>query len=245
MKIDILTLFPELFRDFLNTSILKRAIDKDLININIINIRDYSKDKHKKVDDYTYGGGPGMVLTPQPIYDAYKCIDTKDIDTPCIYLSPQGKTFNQDMAMEFSQYPHLIFLCGHYEGIDQRIIDKIVTHEVSIGDYILTGGELPTMVVIDAISRLVPGVLGNENSSNYDSFSDGLLEYPHYTRPYEFMGEKVPDILLSGDHEKIRRWRKGASLINTKKKRPDLLKKYNLTEEEKEILRNYNESDLK
>ena len=243
MKIDILTLFPGLFSDFINTSILKRAIDKGLIDINTINIRDYSKDKHKKVDDYTYGGGPGMVMTPQPIYDAYKSIDIKEIESPCIYLSPQGKLFNQKMAREFSQYPHLIFLCGHYEGIDQRVIDKIVTHEVSIGDYILTGGELPTMVIIDTISRLVPGILGNQDSPHDDSFSHGLLEYPQYTRPYDFMGEKVPDILLSGDHQKIREWRRVKSLLNTREKRPKLFENYNLTDEEKKFLRKHGENN--
>lgn len=243
MKIDILTLFPELFNDFMNTSILKKGIENKIIEINTINIRDFSLDKHKKVDDYTYGGGPGMVMTPQPIYDAFKSIEKTHSKTPCIYLSPQGELFNQDMAFELSKYPHIIFLCGHYEGIDQRVIDKIVTHEVSIGDYILTGGELPSMVMIDTISRLLPGVLGNVSSAHEDSFSNGLLEFPQYTRPYEFMSEKVPDILISGDHKKIHQWRRIKSLIKTKKKRPDLYKKYKLKKEEKELLIKYNEYD--
>lgn len=243
MKIDILTLFPELFENFMNTSILKRGIDNKLIEINIINIRDFSLDKHKKVDDYTYGGGPGMVMTPQPIYDAFKSIEKKHPETPCVYLSPQGNIFNQDMAVDFSKYPHIIFLCGHYEGIDQRVINKIVTHEVSVGDYILTGGELPSMVMIDTISRLLPGILGNDNSAHDDTFSSGLLEFPQYTRPYEFMGEKVPNILLSGDHKKINQWRRFKSLINTKEKRPDLYKRHKLNIEEQELLIKYNEYD--
>ena len=244
MKIDILTLFPEIFDIFMNHSILKKGIENKRIEINTINIRDFSMDKHKKVDDYTYGGGPGMLMTPQPIYDAFTSIEkVLPQQTPCIYLSPQGEQFNQDMAVEFSKYSHIIFLCGHYEGIDQRVINKIVTNEVSVGDYILTGGELASMVMIDTISRLLPGVLGNDNSVHDDTFSNGLLEFPQYTRPYEFMDEKVPKILLSGDHKKIKQWRKMKSLINTQKKRPDLFKKYKLNAEEQELLTKYNECD--
>lgn len=236
MKIDVLTLFPELFYAFKNTSIIKRGIKNNIININPINIRDFSIDNHRKADDYPYGGGPGMVMTPQPIYDAYKSIKKLSKDIPCIYLSPQGKVFNQDMAIEIAHYPQVIFLCGHYEGIDQRIIDKIVTHEISIGDYVLTGGELPAMVMIDCISRLVPGILGNEQSAQEDSISSGLLEFPQYTRPYKFLGEKVPDILLSGNHKKIDQWRKIESLLKTKKRRPDLFERYTFSNEEKKIL---------
>lgn len=243
MRIDILTLFPESFDAFMNHSILKKSIESKLIEINTINIRDFSSNKHKKVDDYTYGGGPGMLMTPQPIYDAFSSIEKKSPQTPCVYLTPQGKPFHQDMAVEFSKYSQIIFLCGHYEGVDQRIINKIVTHEVSLGDYILTGGELASMVVIDALSRLLPGVLGNDDSAHDDSFSNGLLEFPQYTRPYEFMNTKVPKILLSGNHKKIKQWRKMKSLINTQNKRPDLFKKYELTKEEQELLIEYNEYD--
>ncbi len=243
MRIDVLTLFPEVFNGFIQTSIMKRGIDRKIISIHITNIRDFSLDKHKKTDDYPYGGGPGMVMTPQPIYDSYQSIKKVSPTPPCIYLSPQGKTFNQEMAMELSKYPQIIFLCGHYEGIDERIIHNIVTHEVSIGDYVLTGGELPAMVMIDCISRLLPGMLGNSNSAREDSISNGLLEFPQYTRPYEFLGEKVPDILLSGDHQKIEEWRKIHSLFRTKKRRPDLFHKYSLSEKEKKLLRDYGENN--
>lgn len=243
MRIDVLTLFPEVFNGFTQTSIMKRGIDRKIIDIHITNIRDFSLDKHKKTDDYPYGGGPGMIMTPQPIYDSYQSIEKVSPTPPCIYLSPQGKIFNQEMAMELSKYPQIIFLCGHYEGIDERIIHNIVTHEVSIGDYVLTGGELPAMVMIDCISRLLPGMLGNSNSAREDSISNGLLEFPQYTRPYEFLGEKVPDILLSGDHQKIEEWRKIHSLIKTKKRRPDLFHKYSLSEKEKKLLTDYNENN--
>lgn len=243
MKIDILTLFPEFFTTFKNISMIKRGIENNLIDINPINIRDFSIDKHKKVDDYPYGGGPGMVMTPQPIYDAYTSIERLSEDVPCIYLSPQGDVFNQDMAMEISQHQQVIFLCGHYEGVDQRVIDKIVTHEISIGDYVLTGGELPAMVMIDCIARLIPGILGNKHSAQEDSISSGLLEFPQYTRPYKFLGEEVPDILLSGNHEKIEQWRKAKSLVKTKKRRPDLFEKYILSNEEKKLLKKIKENN--
>lgn len=243
MKIDILTLFPEFFTTFKNTSMIKRGIENNFIDINPINIRDFSIDKHKKVDDYPYGGGPGMVMTPQPIYDAYKSIERLSEDVPCIYLSPQGEVFNQDMAMEISRHPQIIFLCGHYEGVDQRVIDKIVTHEISIGDYVLTGGELPAMVMIDCIARLIPGILGNKHSAQEDSISSGLLEFPQYTRPYKFLGKEVPDILLSGNHEKIEQWRKTKSLVKTRKRRPDLFDKYILNNEEKKLLKKIKENN--
>lgn len=223
MKFDILTLFPEMFEN-LKQSIIGRAIEKNIININLINIRDFSKDKHKKVDDTPYGGGAGMVMKPDVVYSAYNSI--KDKNAKVIYMSPQGKTLNQENVEELSKEEHLVILCGHYEGIDQRVLDKIVDEEISIGDYVLTGGELPAMVLIDSVSRYVEGVL-KEDSIKEESFSDGLLEYPQYTRPEVFEGEKVPEILLSGHHENINKWRKEKSLEITKKKRPELIKNKN------------------
>ena len=219
MKFDILTLFPEMFKP-LNESIIKKAIDKKLIEINLINIRDFSKDKHKKVDDAPYGGGAGMVIKPDVVYDAYKSIDSDGAKV--IYMSPQGKTLNQKKVEELAKNNHLIILCGHYEGIDQRVIDKIVDEEISIGDYVLTGGEIPAMVLIDTVSRYVEGVISSE-SRYEETFSNELLEYPQYTRPEIFEEMKVPEILLSGNHEKIKEWRKEKSIEITKKKRPDIL----------------------
>lgn len=221
MRFDILTLFPEMF-DVLKSSILGKAIEKELININTINIRDFSKNKHKKVDDTPYGGGAGMVIRPDVVYDAYKSI--KNTNAKVIYLSPQGKKLNQEKVKELSKEEHIILLCGHYEGIDQRVLDKIVTEEISIGDYVLTGGEIPAMVLIDAVSRYVDGVISSE-STEEESFSDGnLLEYPQYTRPEIFMEEKVPEVLISGHHENIKKWRRDKSFEITKQKRPELLK---------------------
>lgn len=220
MKFDVLTLFPEMF-DCLQESIIGRAMEKELIQINLINIRDFSKDKHKKVDDTPYGGGVGMVIRPDVVYDAYKSIQDKKAKV--IYLSPQGKVLNQDKVKELATEEHLILLCGHYEGIDQRVLDEIVDEEISIGDYVLTGGELPAMVLIDAVSRYVTGVL-NEDSTKEESFSNKLLEYPQYTRPEEFRGKRVPEVLISGHHKNIKEWREEKSLEVTKKKRPDLLK---------------------
>ena len=220
MKFDVLTLFPEMF-EILNQSIIGKAIEKELIDINLINIRDFSKDKHKKVDDTPYGGGAGMVMKPDVVYDAYQSI--KDRNAKVIYMSPQGKPLNQKKVEELSKENHLIILCGHYEGIDQRVLDKIVDEEISIGDYVLTGGEIPAMVLIDSVSRYVEGVL-KEDSIKEESFSNGLLEYPQYTRPEIFEGMKVPEVLLSGHHENIEKWRKEKSLEITKKKRPDILK---------------------
>ena len=235
-----MTLFPDMIRQGLNSSIIGKAQEKDLIEINTINIRDYAYNKHKQVDDYPYGGGAGMVMQPEPIYEAYKNIITKSEEKPrVIYLTPQGKTFNQEMAMELSKEKELTFLCGHYEGIDERAIDMIVTDEVSIGDYILTGGELAVMVMIDAISRLVPNVLSNEVSAETESFDDNLLEYPQYTRPAVFMDKKVPDILLSGHHKNIDDWRREQSLIRTYEKRPDLLERADLTDKDKKFLDKY------
>jgi len=219
MKFNILTLFPEMF-ETLKQSVIGKAIEKNIVEINLINIRDFSKDKHKKVDDTPYGGGAGMVIRPDVVYDAYKSI--KDKSTKVIYLSPQGKTLNQKMVEELSKEESLTLLCGHYEGIDQRVIDKIVDEEISIGDYVLTGGEMPAMVLVDAVSRYIPNVLSGE-SIKEESFSEGILEYPQYTRPEEFEGVKVPDILLSGHHENIEKWRKEEAVRITKIKRPDLL----------------------
>lgn len=219
MKFSVLTLFPEMF-SALDESIIGRAKENKLIDIKLINIRDFSKDKHKKVDDTPYGGGAGMVIRPDVVYDAYKSIDHKNARV--IYLSPQGKVFNQSKVKELSKEEHLILLCGHYEGIDQRVIDEIVDEEISIGDYVLTGGELPAMVLIDSISRYIEGVL-SEQSIEEESFSNGLLEYPQYTRPEIFLGNEVPEILKSGHHENIDKWRKEKSLEITMVKRPDLI----------------------
>ncbi len=221
MQFDVLTLFPEMFEP-VKQSIVGRAEEKGLIRINLINIRDFSKDKHKKVDDTPYGGGAGMVMRPDVVYDAYSSIKNKE-NAKMIYLSPQGNVLNQKKVVELSKQEHIILLCGHYEGIDQRVIDEIVDEEISIGDYVLTGGELPAMVLIDSVSRYVEGVLAEE-STKEESFSENLLEYPQYTRPEEFRGKKVPEVLVSGHHQNIHKWRKEKSLEITKQKRPDLLK---------------------
>ena len=220
MKFDVLTLFPEMFEP-LNSSIIGRAKEKNLIEINLINIRDFSKDKHKKVDDTPYGGGAGMVMMPDVVYDAYKSVEDKNAKV--IYMSPQGKKLTQKKVEELANEEHLIILCGHYEGIDQRVIDKIVDEEISIGDYVLTGGEIPAMVLIDSVSRYSSGVIAEE-SREEESFANGLLEYPQYTRPEVFEGVKVPEVLLSGHHANIEKWRKEKALEITKLKRPDLLK---------------------
>lgn len=219
MRIDVLTLFPQMFTP-LNESILKRAQENKLIEINIINIRDFSKDVHKKCDDYPYGGGSGMVMTPQPLYDAIMSVKNENSKVFC--MSAKGKKFSYKMAKELSTLPHIILICGHYEGIDQRIIDLLVDEEISIGDYVLTGGEFPAMVVIDAVSRFVEGVI-NKDSLLEESFTNNMLEYPHYTRPQEFMGLKVPEVLLSGNHAEIEKFRRQESEKITRKNRPDLL----------------------
>lgn len=228
MKFDVLTLFPEMFMS-LKQSIIGKAEEKQLININLINIRDFSKDKHKKVDDTPYGGGAGMVMKADVVYDAYKSIQSEDAKV--IYLSPQGKVLNQKKVEELSKEKHLILLCGHYEGIDQRVLDKIVDEEISIGDYVLTGGELPAMVLIDSVSRYIDGVLNKESISE-ESFSQGILEYPQYTRPEIFGDERVPEILISGHHENINKWRRCEALKNTYFKRPELLESVELSDED-------------
>ena len=224
MNCYIMTLFPEMVMSGLSASITGRAMDNGLIHVEAINIRDYSKDKHKKVDDYPYGGGAGMVMQAQPIYDCYQSIVERiEGNYRCIYLTPQGKTFKQNIAKQYSKEENLIFLCGHYEGVDERVLEEIVDEYVSLGDFVLTGGELPAMVMVDAISRLVPGVLHNDESAFTESFENGLLEYPQYSRPEEWMGKKVPEILLSGDHAKVDAWRLSQSIERTRNLRPDLL----------------------
>ena len=222
----------------LSTSIIGRAMANELLTIEAVNIRDFAENKHNRVDDYTYGGGAGMLMQAGPVYGAYRSVAEKAKSKPrVIYLSPQGKTFSQSMAEEFAQEEELIFLCGHYEGIDDRVLEEIVTDYVSIGDYVLTGGELPAMVMIDAVSRLIPGVLHNDTSAEFESFQDNLLEYPQYTRPEEWHGKKVPEILLSGHHANIEKWRREQSVIRTAKRRPDLLEKADLTQKEKELVK--------
>ena len=247
MQFYIMTLFPEMVMNGLNTSIIGRAMSKDLLSIEAVNIRDYAFNKHHSVDDYPYGGGAGMLMQAEPVYQCYKAIEEKistDKKPRVIYLSPQGRTFNQTMAEEFAKEEELIFLCGHYEGIDERVLEEIVTDYVSIGDYVLTGGELPAMIMIDAISRLIPGVLHNNVSAEFESFQDNLLEYPHYSRPETWHDKKVPPVLLSGHHVNIEKWRREQSVIRTAKNRPDLLEKAELTAKEKilaeEIMKNNN-----
>ncbi len=237
MNFHVLTLFPEMIEQGVGTSITGRAMDKGLISVNAVNIRDYAGNKHGQVDDYPYGGGAGMVMQPGPVYRSYESVVEKIGYKPrVVYMTPQGKVFNQKMAEEFAKEENLVFLCGHYEGIDERVLDMIVTDHVSIGDYVLTGGELPSMVMIDCISRLVPGVLHNDVSAEFESFQDNLLEYPQYTRPAEFEGVKVPDILLSGDHAKVDRWRREQSLKRTLERRPDLLEEAVLQKEDLKYL---------
>ena len=261
MNFYIMTLFPEMVMDGLNTSIIGRAVNKGLLSIEALNIRDYAFNKHHSVDDYPYGGGAGMLMQAEPVYQCYDALarqiterkakateekltsgEKKEMSgeqkrTRVIYLSPQGKTFNQSMAEEFAQEEDLVFLCGHYEGIDERVLEEIVTDYVSIGDYVLTGGELPALVMMDTISRLVPGVLNNDVSAETESFQDSLLEYPQYSRPEEWRGKKVPPVLLSGHHANVEKWRREQSIIRTAKWRPDLLEKAQLTKKEQEFLK--------
>ena len=233
MNFHILTLFPDMVMQGLSTSIIGRAKDRGLLSIEAVNIRDYTLERHKKVDDYPYGGGAGMLMQAQPVYDAWKTVlDRIGYKPRTGYLTPQGPTFTQPMAKDLAQEKDLILLCGHYEGIDERVLEEIVTDYVSIGDYVLTGGELPAMVMVDAISRMVPGVLTNDESGSTESFEGNLLEYPQYSRPEEWMGKKVPSILLSGDHKKVDEWRREQAILRTIERRPDLLKKAELTKKE-------------
>lgn len=244
MNFYIMTLFPEMIMQGLTTSITGRAIGKGLLSIDAVNIRDYAFNKHHSVDDYPYGGGAGMLMQAEPVYQCYKAVEEKigkEKRTRVVYLSPQGKTFNQTMAEEFAKEEDLILLCGHYEGIDERVLEEIVTDYVSIGDFVLTGGELPAMMMVDAISRLVPGVLHNDVSAEFESFQDNLLEYPQYSRPEVWHEKRVPPVLLSGHHVNIEKWRREQSIIRTAKNRPDLLAKAELTEKEKKMLANLDE----
>ncbi len=237
MHFHILTLFPEMVTGTLNTSITGRAMEKGLIRVEAVNIRDYSKDKHHHVDDAPYGGGAGMVMQPGPVFDAYEALAGRLGKRPrVLYMTPQGRVFNQDIARELAQEEDLVFLCGHYEGIDERVLEMIVTDQFSIGDYVLTGGELPAVVMIDCISRLIPGVLGNGASAEFESFHDNLLEYPQYTRPESFMGRRVPEVLLSGHHKNIGQWRRQKAIERTLKMRPDLLEKASLSPKEQAFL---------
>lgn len=237
MNFHILTLFPEMIESGLNTSITGRAMDKGLISVDAVNIRDFSRDKHRHVDDAPYGGGAGMVMQAGPICDAYEDLAARLNRRPrVLYMTPQGRVFNQDIAGELAQEEDLVFLCGHYEGVDERALELIVTDYLSIGDYVLTGGELPAMVMIDCISRLVPGVLNNDESAEFESFHDNLLEYPQYTRPETFLDKKVPEVLLSGHHKNIDAWRREQSIIRTLKRRPELLEDAVLSKKEREFL---------
>ena len=244
MNFHILTLFPEMVMNGLSTSIIGRAVNAGHLSIEAIDIRDYAENKHNRVDDYPYGGGAGMVMQPGPVYRAWKELTEKIGKTPrVIYMTPQGRTFNQQIAEELAGEEDLIFLCGHYEGIDERVLEMIVTDQLSAGDYVLTGGELPAMMMIDCISRLVPGVLNNEVSAEFETFHDNLLEYPQYTRPEEFMGKTVPEVLRSGHHANIEKWRREKSIERTLKWRPDLLENAVLSKKEKAYLRQLQESE--
>ena len=233
MNFHVLTLFPEMIQQGMNTSIIGRAITGGYLSVEAINIRDYAFNKHQKVDDYPYGGGAGMLIQAEPVYLAYQSIEEKIGYRPrVVYLTPQGSVFNQTMAKDFAKEKDLVFLCGHYEGIDERVLEEVVTDFVSIGDYVLTGGELPAMVMMDSISRMVPGVLSNQESGETESFAGNLLEYPQYSRPEEWHGKKVPPVLLSGHHANIEAWRREQSILRTAKNRPDLLRKADLTNKE-------------
>jgi tRNA (guanine37-N1)-methyltransferase len=240
MRIDILTLFPQMFEVPFSFGIFKRAVDNGLVSLNLYNIRDYTHDKHHTADDYPYGGGVGMVLKPEPIFEAVEAIKASVKDEagelPVILLTPQGRPFSQQIAQELSQYRHLVLICGHYEGVDERVSEQLATDEISIGDYVLTGGELPAMVVMDAVIRLLPGVLGSEASPQGDSHTSGLLKYPQYTRPAVFKGGSVPEVLLSGNHAQIARWRREQIIRRTLERRPELLDKANLGLEDKQLV---------
>ncbi len=250
MKFYVMTLFPDMIQNAMKESIFGRAVEKEILSLKTINIRDFTKDKHKHVDDYPYGGGAGMVMQAEPVYNAFLSImeeisgkeetdvDEREKKPRVVYLTPQGKVFDQKMSEELAKEENLVFLCGHYEGIDERVLEMIVTDNVSIGDYVLTGGELPAMVMMDSISRNIPGVLNNEVSAEFESFHDNLLEYPQYTRPEEFMGKKVPEVLLSGHHANIEKWRREQSLIRTFERRKDLLENAELSKKDIAFLKN-------
>ena len=240
MKFDVLTLFPAMLEAVLGDSIIGRARENGIIELNFTDIRDYTKNKHRKVDDYPYSGGGGMLMSPQPVYDAYKAVtDGLNYKPRTIYMSPQGRVFNQSVAKELAKEKHIVLLCGHYEGVDRRVIDEIVDEEISIGDFVLTGGEIPAMAVIDAVSRLIPGVLAADSSYENESHYSGLLEYPQYTRPQEWHGVEIPEVLISGHHANIEKWKREQSLIETFKKRPDMLENAELTDDDRAFLERY------
>lgn len=240
MRIEILTLFPEVIDSYCASSVIGRAVKENRIIVNSVNIRDFTKDKHKRVDDYPYGGGEGMLIQAEPVYQAYKSVSSSlNLNHRVIYTSPCGKVLDSKLAMELSQAKDLVFLCGHYEGVDQRVLDSIVTDYISIGDYVLTGGELAALVILDATVRFLDGVLGNDSSAHKDSFSNGLLEHPQYTRPYKWHNLEVPPVLLSGHHEKISEWEREQSLLRTLRNRPELLKNVELKKKELEFLREH------
>ena len=243
MRIDVFTLFPQVFEPYLETSILHRAIIRELVQINLHNIRDWTTDRHHVTDDEPYGGGGGMVMKPEPIFAAVERVLGEESDCPVILLTPQGRLLNQFVAYELSEEPKLAFLSGRYEGIDERVRQHLVTDEISIGDYVLTGGELPALVLIDTIIRLLPGALGDPEGALDDSHASGVLEYPHYTRPADFRGWEVPEVLLSGDHARVARWRREQSLLRTLRRRPDLLEKARLNEEDQEFLAKHGQDD--
>ncbi|MGC8855972.1 MAG: tRNA (guanosine(37)-N1)-methyltransferase TrmD [Anaerolineae bacterium] len=236
MRFEVFTLLPEVFSPYLETSILKRARQRGLIEVHLHNLRDYTHDRHHTTDDTPYGGGGGMVMKPEPVFEAVESVLGPQAGCPVILLTPQGRLFSQSVAQELATHPQIALVCGRYEGVDERIREHLVTDEISIGDYVLTGGELPALILIDAISRLIPGVLGDPDGALDDSHASGLLEYPHYTRPPEFRGWKVPEVLLSGDHARIARWRRQQSLLRTLQRRPDLLEKAPLSEEDRKFL---------
>ncbi len=244
MRFDILTLFPQMFEAVLGDSIIGRAREKGIIEVNCVDIRDFTENKHRKVDDYPYSGGGGMLMQAQPVYDAYMSVVNGLSYKPLtVYMSPQGKVFDQKTACNLSENEHIILLCGHYEGIDQRVIDEIVDMELSVGDFVLTGGEIPAMAVVDTVSRLIPGVLAAEESYENESHYNGLLEYPQYTRPPVWHGKEIPEILVSGHHANIEKWKHEQALLNTLKKRPDMLKKAELTKADEEFLKKYSDGE--
>lgn len=243
MRFDVLTLFPDMLESVLGDSIIGRGREKGLVELNFIDIRDFTENKHRKVDDYPYSGGGGMLMNPQPVYDAYMSVAAGlDYKPLTIYMSPQGKVINQTTVKELSEEKHIVILCGHYEGVDQRVLDEIVDMEISIGDFVLTGGEIPAMAVIDAVSRLVPGVLSAESSYENESHYSGLLEYPQYTRPQIWHGREIPEVLISGHHANVEKWKREQSLVNTLEKRPDMLGKAELTEADLQFLEEYKRS---
>jgi len=237
MRIDVITVFPDMIANAVSYGVIARAITRELLKIVVHDLRDYTNDKHRSVDDYCYGGGAGMLLKPEPLFKAVEAIDANTDDRKVILLTPQGRLFNQEMARQLSLSEHLIMICGRYKGVDERVRESLVTDEISIGDYVLSGGEIPALVLIDAIVRLIPGVIGNYESAQDDSFSDGILDCPHYTRPAEYRGMRVPEVLLSGDPQKIKTWQRQQALARTLKKRPDLLKKELLSNEDIEFLK--------